>query len=102
MTQDKAISHRGTRTYSSAATGRSTATLLEAAAQGDQFAWRQLLDKYDSVVRSVARSFHLQAADVSDVAQNTWMRLVQNLRTIRDPERLAGWLAVTATRESLS
>jgi RNA polymerase sigma factor (sigma-70 family) len=27
---------------------------------------------------------------------------VQSLHTIRAPERLAGWLAVTATRESLS
>jgi RNA polymerase sigma factor (sigma-70 family) len=79
-----------------------TTTLLDRAAQGDQVAWRGLIDKYGGLVRSVARSFRLQAADVHDVSQTTWLRLVQHLDTIRDPERLPAWLAVTATRESLS
>jgi RNA polymerase sigma factor (sigma-70 family) len=92
----------GTQIHLSAAGGSSTTTLLEHAASGDQLAWRELLDRYDRLVRSVAASFCLQAADVHDVAQTTWLRLLQNLHTIRDPERLAGWLAVTATRESLA
>jgi len=92
----------GTRTHLGAASDSSTAMLLEQAAAGDQLAWRRLLDRYDRLVRSVAASFRLQAADVHDVAQTTWLRLLQNLHTIRDPERLAGWLAVTATRESLA
>src|SRR4051812_15084589 len=92
----------GTRTYLGAATGCSNAMLLERAGQGDQLAWKELLDKYDGLLRTVAGSFRLQAADVHDVAQNTWLRLVQHLHTIRDPERLAGWLSVTATRESLT
>jgi RNA polymerase sigma factor (sigma-70 family) len=81
---------------------RNTTTLLDRAAQGDQVAWTGLIEKYDRLVRSVARSFRLQAADVHDVSQTTWLRLVQHLDTIRDPERLPAWLAVTATRESLS
>jgi RNA polymerase sigma factor (sigma-70 family) len=79
-----------------------TTTLLERATQGDQLAWKGLIGKYDGLVRSVARSFHLQAADVHDVSQTTWLRLILHLDTIRDPERLPAWLAVTATRESLS
>jgi RNA polymerase sigma factor (sigma-70 family) len=94
--------HMGTRTNLSAVSNCSNTTLVQQATQGDQSAWTQLVDRYDGVVRSVARSFRLQGADISDVAQTTWLRLVQNLHTIRDPERLAGWLAVTATRESLS
>jgi len=92
----------GTRTYLSAATGCSNAMLLERAAQGEQSAWNELVNKYGGLVRSVAGSFRMQAADVHDVAQTTWLRLVQHLHTIRDPERLAGWLAMTATRECLS
>jgi RNA polymerase sigma factor (sigma-70 family) len=92
----------GTHTHVSAASGQSNATLLERAAHGDQLAWRHLIERYDGLVRSVAASFRLQSADVSDVAQNTWLRLVQHLHTIRDPERLSGWLAVTASRESLA
>ena len=90
------------RTYLGAETDCSNTMLLERAAQGDQSAWSQLVNKHDGLVRSVAASFRLQAADVYDVAQTTWLRLVKHLHTIRDPERLAGWLAITATRESLT
>jgi RNA polymerase sigma factor (sigma-70 family) len=90
------------RTHPGTATGGCNAELLELAARGDQEAWGRLVEEYDGLVRSVARSFPLQAADVHDVAQTTWLRLVQNLHTIRDPERLAGWLSVTASRVSLS
>jgi hypothetical protein len=73
----------GTRTYLSAVSNCSNTTLVRQAAQGDQSAWTQLVDRYDGVVRSVAGSFRLQAADISDIAQTTWLRLVQNLHTIR-------------------
>jgi RNA polymerase sigma factor (sigma-70 family) len=92
----------GARSCLATVTGYDVASLLERAGQGDQSAWSQLVDRYDHLVRSVAGSFRLQAADVHDVAQTTWLRLVQNLHTIRDPERLPKWLAVTATRESLA
>jgi RNA polymerase sigma factor (sigma-70 family) len=85
-----------------AADGCDTTTLLERAMQGDQWAWKGLIEKYDGLVRSVARSFRLQPADVHDVSQTTWLRLLQHGSAIRDPERLPAWLAVTASRESLS
>jgi RNA polymerase sigma factor (sigma-70 family) len=78
------------------------ATLLARMAEGDQFAWRRLIDKHERLIWSVASSFRLQRVDVQDVVQNTWLRLIQHGSTIRDPERLAGWLAVTAARESLA
>jgi RNA polymerase sigma factor (sigma-70 family) len=88
--------------YLSAAANCGNTMLLERAAGGEQSAWDQLVTRYDGLVRSVARSFRLQPEDVHDVAQTTWLRLVLNLHTIRDPDRLAGWLAVTASRESLA
>ena len=89
-------------TTAHAARGCDNATLLARVAEGDQSAWRRVIDEYDGLVRSVAASFRLQTADVHDVAQTTWLRLLQNVRAIREPERLAGWLAVTASRESLA
>jgi RNA polymerase sigma factor (sigma-70 family) len=91
-----------THTVDTATAHCSNETLLTWAAEGDQWAWRRLIDRYDGLIRSVAGSFRLQPADVQDVTQTTWLRLLQNLHAIRDPERLAGWLAVTASRESLS
>jgi RNA polymerase sigma factor (sigma-70 family) len=80
---------------------RSPALLLKAAADGDQQAWNQIIDDYHRLVWSVARGFRLSAADASDVSQTTWLRLVENLDRIQNPDQLAGWLATTARRESL-
>ena len=41
------------------------------------------------------------AAQAADVTQTTWLRLVENLDRIQDPERLGAWLATTARRECL-
>jgi RNA polymerase sigma factor (sigma-70 family) len=78
------------------------ATLLARMSEGDRFAWRRLIEKHERLIWSVAASFRLQPADIQDVAQTTWLRLIQHGHTIHDPERLAGWLAVTATRECLA
>jgi RNA polymerase sigma factor (sigma-70 family) len=42
----------------------------------------------------------LSRTDAAEVSQTTWLRLVERLSSIRDPERLGSWLAVTARRES--
>jgi RNA polymerase sigma factor (sigma-70 family) len=78
------------------------ATLLARMSEGDTFAWRRLIEKHERLIWSVAASFRLQTMDIQDVAQTTWLRLIQHGHTIHDPERLAGWLAVTATRECLA
>jgi RNA polymerase sigma factor (sigma-70 family) len=78
-----------------------TAQLVAAASHGDTAAWDALVERYDRLVWAVARSFRLSDADAADVSQTTWLRLVEKLATIRDPERLAGWLATTARREAL-
>jgi RNA polymerase sigma factor (sigma-70 family) len=78
------------------------ATLLARMAEGDRLAWRRLIEKHERLVWSVAASFRLQTVDIQDVAQMTWLRLIEHGHSIRDPERLAGWLAVTATREALA
>jgi RNA polymerase sigma factor (sigma-70 family) len=77
------------------------AALLEAARRGDQQAWNALVTDYNNLVWSIARSYRLDSADAYDAVQMTWLRLVENLNRINDPERLAGWLATTARRECL-
>jgi RNA polymerase sigma factor (sigma-70 family) len=75
--------------------------LVPAAASGDQAAWNELVDRFQGLVWATARSFRLSLADAADVAQTTWLRLVENLDRIREPERLGAWLATTARREAL-
>lgn len=77
------------------------AELLAAARLGDQAAWDALVAQYNGLVWSIARGYRLETADAHDAVQMTWLRLVENLNRIKDPERLAGWLATTARRECL-
>jgi RNA polymerase sigma factor (sigma-70 family) len=77
------------------------ATLLRAASEGDQEAWNAITDRFTSLLWSVARSYRLGSDDAEDVVQNTWLRLLENLSRIDNPEALPGWLATTARREAL-
>jgi RNA polymerase sigma factor (sigma-70 family) len=77
------------------------AALVKAAAAGDQHAWNGLVDKFASTVWAIARGYRLNAADAADVSQTTWLRLVENLNRIEQPERVGAWLATTTRREAL-
>jgi RNA polymerase sigma factor (sigma-70 family) len=77
------------------------AELLAAAGAGDAQAWSSLVDRYHRLVWSVVRSFRLDASAAADVVQTVWLRLVENWDRIRDPDKLASWLATTARNESL-
>jgi RNA polymerase sigma factor (sigma-70 family) len=77
----------------------SNGELLAAAAAGDQAAWDALVQRHTSLLWSIARSYGLSAADAADVVQTTWLRLVEHMDKIADPERIPGWLATTARRE---
>jgi RNA polymerase sigma factor (sigma-70 family) len=75
--------------------------LVKAAAQGDEAAWRALVERFSSLVWAVARSFRLSTADASDVYQTVWLRFAEHLGRIQNPERVGAWLATTARRESI-
>lgn len=75
--------------------------LVARATAGDTAAWRELVARYQGVVWAVAREHQLDGGDAADVSQATWLSLAEHLSRLRYPERLAGWLATTARRESL-
>jgi RNA polymerase sigma factor (sigma-70 family) len=75
--------------------------LLTRAAAGERAAWDALVDRFDRMVWSVARGFRLDEAAASDVAQTVWLRLIENVDRIQDPERLPGWLVTTCRREAM-
>jgi RNA polymerase sigma factor (sigma-70 family) len=78
------------------------AELIAKAAADDSLAWEELVDRFAGVVWHVVGGFRqLDHARRSDVFQTTWLKLAESLDTIRDPDRLAGWLATTARRESI-
>jgi RNA polymerase sigma factor (sigma-70 family) len=68
---------------------------------GDSDAWNAIVDRFAAMGWSVARRHRLSQADSADVSQTTWLRLVEHLDRIEDPERIGGWLATTARNEAL-
>lgn len=88
-------------TTTHAAATLEAAELLLRAGRGDLGAWEEILRRYRGVVFAKVRTFRLQDADALDAAQTTWLRLAENIHRIQHPERLGGWLAITAARECL-
>jgi RNA polymerase sigma factor (sigma-70 family) len=89
----------GRRHAAAAKAGEDTTMLVHAAADGDDAAWSALVDRFSGLVWAVTRSTHLRDADAADVYQTTWLRLVEHLDRIENPERVGAWLATTARRE---
>ncbi|HEX9766278.1 MAG TPA: sigma-70 family RNA polymerase sigma factor, partial [Nitriliruptorales bacterium] len=56
----------------------------------------------EGLVWSVVRSFRLTDAEAGDVTQTVWLRMVEHLGSIRDPNAIGGWLATTARRECIA
>ena len=74
---------------------------VAAAAEGDADAWSAIVDRYSPMIYGIARSFRLDAATAADVSQTVWLRLVENLGRLREPERVGAWLAATTRHECL-
>lgn len=77
------------------------AMLVNAAAGGDQHAWDAIVSQFQGLMWATVRSYRLGDSESADVVQTCWLRLVENLGNLREPERLGGWLATTARRECL-
>lgn len=77
------------------------ARLVRRAASGDDEGWRELVREFGGTISIVARGFRLRDADAADVAQATWLKLVEHISDLHDPSRLRAWLTTTARRECL-
>src|SRR5436190_17716394 len=64
---------------------------------GDQGAWSELIDRYQRLIYSVARSLSQSSEDAADVFQQVCLELYQRLPELRDAESLPAWL-ITVTR----
>jgi len=81
---------------------RSVGDLLEAARGGDEEAWNSLVDRFLPFVTRLIARHRIRGADAEDVNQTVWLRLVEHLDTIREPQALPGWIATTTGRECLA
>ena len=75
--------------------------LVAGASDGDARAWEQLVDGFAGLVWSVVRGHNIYGAEAADICQTVWLRLVEHLGRLREPERTGAWLATTARHECL-
>jgi RNA polymerase sigma factor (sigma-70 family) len=75
--------------------------IVMAAARGDEASWQQLVERYSGLLWAVTRAHQLSGNDAADVVQTTWLRLVEHLPNIKNPDGIGAWLATTARRECL-
>ena len=76
--------------------------MVDSAANGDQAAWNALVAQFAGLVWSITRSYRLGPADAADVSQTAWLRLVEHLGRLNEPDRVGSWLAATTRHECLA
>ncbi len=67
----------------------------------DALAWRELVDQYERTLRRIARQYRLSSQDIDDAVQITWLRCVEHVDQLTQPDRLLSWLATICRRECL-
>lgn len=76
------------------------AALIEACLQGDQEAWRLLVERYAPLVYQVPLRRGLPLDQAADIFQDVFVLLVNKLPEIKQPDRVRAWLVTTARRET--
>ncbi len=74
--------------------------LIERCLKGDQAAWKDLVNRYQRLVYSVAHVYCSNPEDVSDVFQQVWLELYQQLADLRKVDALPAWLITVTRRRS--
>jgi RNA polymerase sigma factor (sigma-70 family) len=77
------------------------AALVRAAREGDHDAWDAIVDRFLPLVEAIIRRHRLGDADGDDVSQTVWLRLVEHLGNLREPDALPGWIRTTTRHECL-
>jgi len=78
------------------------AHLVSRAIDGDQAAWNSIVDRFGGRVWAICRAHRLSQADAADVFQQTWLRVLEHLDSLRDPDRLGAWIGTTCRHEALA
>lgn len=73
-------------------------TRVQPSVEGDERAWRDLVQRYAVLIATVIHEYQLAGADAEDVSRYVWLHLADHLPYLREPD-LPGWLVATTRRE---
>lgn len=74
-------------------------SLAQGAIDGHESAWNALVERLQRVVWKSVNMMTYDHEVRDDAFAATWLRLAERLPTIREPDKLPGWLATTACNE---
>lgn len=77
--------------------------LVRALAEGGaarQRAWSVLVARHSARMYAVARSFGLDAGTAEDLVQTAWLRLIERVHQLRDPDAVGAWLGMIVRNEA--
>jgi RNA polymerase sigma factor (sigma-70 family) len=80
-------------------TALSDADLVARCRQGDDGAWRELVDRFSRYVYAIAgQAFRLPLHDAEDVFQDVFARVYERLDSLRDDDALRPWIGQLTRR----
>ena len=65
-----------------------SAEFVERIRAGDAFAWRELIDRYEPLLRQIARQYRLSSQEIEDAVQTTWLRCLEHINQLAHADRL--------------
>ena len=74
--------------------------LLEGCRSGDELCWAEVVARYEPLVFNVARRNGLTPSDAADATQFAFSKLLHEINSLRDGDRLASWLSTVTRRAS--
>src|SRR4051794_21420065 len=90
---------RAARRRPTADAGELERMLLASAGRGESC--EAVVRRLSARVRRLAHTYRLRGDDADDVAQTTWLRLLEHRHEMRNPAALGAWMHTTARRETL-
>lgn len=76
------------------------AVLVRAAQGGDRSAFGALYEQYARMVHGILLA-HVPYSEAEDLVQDVFIRAMQQLRSLREPEAFGSWLAAIARRAAV-
>ena len=73
--------------------------LVEECLRGNELAWAAVVDKYKNLVYSAPMKYRMSAEDAADIFQEVWIDLYSELKNLRRPGALGGWLIAVASHK---
>jgi RNA polymerase sigma factor (sigma-70 family) len=79
---------------------KNDASLIRACIDGEDAAWRELVERYGRLVYSISLRYGLSSVDADDVFQNVFTIVFNQLSRLRNQKLLAAWLITITWREA--